>query len=163
AMLRLAGEVCDGVRLHPFSTRRYLDEVVVPEIRTGMARGGRAREHFEISGGGFVATGPDEASVAEMLQWVRYRVALFRSHPPHAPAPRAAPRRPRPEGPGPQTHPHAQARTGGPDGRREVPRDQEKAFPIVPPPAIVATHTAEAGCSKHPVTPRPDLCEACRA
>ena len=60
AMLRLAGEVCDGVRLHPFCTRRYVDEVVLPQLHAGMTRSGRAREHFEISGGGFIATGPDD-------------------------------------------------------------------------------------------------------
>src|SRR5580704_18003610 len=30
AMLRVAGEVCDGVRLHPLCSRRYLEEVAVP-------------------------------------------------------------------------------------------------------------------------------------
>src|SRR5262249_31633156 len=63
-MLRLAGEICDGVRLHGFCTRRYLDEVVLREVGAGMTRSGRAREHFEISGGGFVATGADDATVA---------------------------------------------------------------------------------------------------
>ena len=84
-MLRLAGEVCDGVRLHGFCTRRYVDEVVMPELRTGMIRSGRAREHFEIAGGGFIATGPDEASVAKMLEWVRYRVAFYGSTPAYWP------------------------------------------------------------------------------
>lgn len=79
AMLRVAGEVCDGVRLHPFCTRRYMDEVVLPQIATGLARGARSREHFEISGGGFVVTGPDDASVAERLEWVRKRVAFYGS------------------------------------------------------------------------------------
>lgn len=79
AMLRVAGEVCDGVRLHPFCTRRYLDKVVLPQLHTGLARGERAREHFEISGGGFVVTGPDDASVAERLEWVRVRVAFYGS------------------------------------------------------------------------------------
>jgi len=31
AMLRLAGESYDGVRLHPFCTRRYLDEAMPPD------------------------------------------------------------------------------------------------------------------------------------
>ena len=84
-MLRVAGEVCDGVRLHPFCTRRYIDEVVVRELRTGMLKSGRAREHFEISGGGFIATGPDEASVAKMVEWVRYRVAFYGSTPAYWP------------------------------------------------------------------------------
>lgn len=85
AMLRLAGEVCDGVRLHGFCTRRYLDEVVLRELGVGMARNGRPREHFEISGGGFIATGSDEASVAKMVEWVRYRVAFYASTPAYWP------------------------------------------------------------------------------
>ncbi len=85
AMLRLAGEVCDGVRLHGFCTRRYLDEVVMRELRAGMMKGGRAREHFEIAGGGFIATGPDEAAVAKMVEWVRYRVAFYASTPAYWP------------------------------------------------------------------------------
>ena len=85
AMLRLAGEVCDGVRLHGFCTRGYLDEVVLREIGAGMARSGRRREHFEISGGGFIATGPDAESVAKMVEWVRYRVAFYASTPAYWP------------------------------------------------------------------------------
>src|SRR5262245_9328576 len=65
-MVRVAGEVCDGVRLHGFCTRRYVDEVVIRELRAGMAKGSRTRERFEVSGGGFIATGPDDASVAKM-------------------------------------------------------------------------------------------------
>src|SRR5262245_17272451 len=83
AMLRLAGEICDGVRLHGFCTRRYLDDVVLRELRTGMARSGR--EHFEISGGGFIATGQDEETVAKMTEWVRYRVAFYGSTPAYWP------------------------------------------------------------------------------
>lgn len=85
AMLRLAGEVCDGVRLHGFCTRRYLDEVVLRELRAGMARSGRAREHFEIAGGGFIATGHDAEAVSKMLEWVRYRVAFYGSTPAYWP------------------------------------------------------------------------------
>jgi probable F420-dependent oxidoreductase len=79
AMLRVSGETCDGVRLHPFCTREYLEKVVMDELETGFARGGRDREHFEISGGGFLATGPDDATVHERLEWVRQRVAFYGS------------------------------------------------------------------------------------
>jgi probable F420-dependent oxidoreductase len=85
AMLRVAGEVCDGVRLHGFCTRRYIDEVVMREVRAGMLRGGRAREHFEIAGGGFIATGADADAVAKMIEWVRYRVAFYASTPAYWP------------------------------------------------------------------------------
>jgi probable F420-dependent oxidoreductase len=79
AMLRLAGEHCDGVRLHPLCTRRYLDEVCMPQIAEGMRRGGRQRRHFDLNGGGFVATGADEAAVRRAMDWVRSRVALYAS------------------------------------------------------------------------------------
>ena len=85
AMLRVAGEVCDGVRLHGFCTRRYVDEVVMRELRAGMAKSGRTRETFEIAGGGFIATGRDEESVAKMVEWVRYRVAFYGSTPAYWP------------------------------------------------------------------------------
>jgi probable F420-dependent oxidoreductase len=77
AMLRVAGEVCDGVRLHPFNTRRYLEEVCVPQVEAGLARSGRSRTQFEIVGGGFIATGPDEAAVAKMLDYIRFRIAFY--------------------------------------------------------------------------------------
>jgi probable F420-dependent oxidoreductase len=79
--LRLAGEVADGVRLHGFCTRRYLQEQIIPRLREGMARTGRIREHFEITGGGFVATGEDDAAVARMFEIVRGRVAFYGSTP----------------------------------------------------------------------------------
>ena len=79
--LRLAGEVADGVRLHGFCTRRYLEEVCLPRIAEGMARTGRKRESFEVTGGGFIATGADDEEVAKTAEWVRYRVAFYGSTP----------------------------------------------------------------------------------
>ena len=70
AMLRVAGQVADGVRLHPLCSRRYLEEVCLPQIAIGMQRGGRRRENFDVHGGGFVVTGPDEAAVAAGMELV---------------------------------------------------------------------------------------------
>jgi probable F420-dependent oxidoreductase len=84
-MLRLAGEIGDGVRLHPLCTQKYLDEVVLPLVGEGLAKSGRPRERFEVTGGGFIATGPDEASVQKMVEWVRYRVAFYGSTPAYWP------------------------------------------------------------------------------
>ncbi len=79
AMLRLAGELCDGVRLHPICSRRYLEEVCLPLMLEGMKKGGRSRQHFDIHGGGFVCTGPDEAAVAKAMEAARFRVAFYGS------------------------------------------------------------------------------------
>jgi len=79
AMLRVAGEVCDGVRLHPLCSRRYLEQVALPRIADGMQRSGRSRAHFDAFGGGFVVTGPDQQTLANGIEWVRKRVAFYGS------------------------------------------------------------------------------------
>jgi len=79
AMIKLAGRVCDGVRLHGFATRKYLEEVALPQLQSGLEDAGRDRASFEIWGGGFVATAPDEAALQKQIEWVRYRVAFYGS------------------------------------------------------------------------------------
>lgn len=85
AMLRVAGEVADGVRLHPFCTRRYMEQVVLPELTSGLQKSGRTRETFEIVGGGFLATGATDEAVQKVREWVRYRVAFYGSTPAYYP------------------------------------------------------------------------------
>ncbi|HEU0154501.1 MAG TPA: TIGR03617 family F420-dependent LLM class oxidoreductase [Stellaceae bacterium] len=79
AMLRLAGEVGDGVRLHPLCSRRHLEDICLPQIGEGRRRGGVAREHFDIHGGGFVITGPDETALRAAMERVRRRIAFYAS------------------------------------------------------------------------------------
>lgn len=79
AMMKMAGRVCDGVKLHGFATRKYLEEIALPQVMAGLEDAGRSRESFEISGGGFIATGPDEESVAKQIEAIRYRVAFYGS------------------------------------------------------------------------------------
>lgn len=79
AMMGLAGRLCDGVRLHGFATRRYLESVAIPAIEGGLAKSSRARRHFEVWGGGFIATGPDDEAVAKQIEAVRYRIAFYAS------------------------------------------------------------------------------------
>lgn len=83
--LRLAGEACDGVRLHPFCTRGYADDVALGLIDQGMAKTGRKRENFEVTGGGFIATGETNGEVDKVAEWVRYRVAFYGSTPSYWP------------------------------------------------------------------------------
>jgi probable F420-dependent oxidoreductase len=78
-MLRMAGRVCDGVRLHGFCTRKYVEEVCLPRLQEGLERSGRKRADFEVWGGGFIATGPDAAAVQKALEEIRYRVAFYGS------------------------------------------------------------------------------------
>jgi len=78
-MARLAGELCDGVRMHGFCTARYIEQVILPELRTGAARAGRDPKTLEVSGGGFVVTGETQAEVEKNLEAARTRVAFYGS------------------------------------------------------------------------------------
>ena len=84
-MLKVAAEESDDVKLHSFCTRKYLAENIMPILTAGLAARGRSRESFEISGGGFVVTGKDDAAVAKLFDWVRYRVAFYGSTPAYWP------------------------------------------------------------------------------
>jgi probable F420-dependent oxidoreductase len=80
-MLKAAARHCDGARLHGFNTRKYLEDVVRPGLQQELAACGKSFEHFEVTGGGFVVTGPDEAAVAAAAEKIRYRVAFYGSTP----------------------------------------------------------------------------------
>jgi probable F420-dependent oxidoreductase len=77
--LRLAGEVCDGLRIHPFATRRYVEESIWPSVREGAERAGRDLASFELIGGGFIATGATEEAVHNARERARYRIAFYGS------------------------------------------------------------------------------------
>ena len=84
-MLKTAARVSDSVRLHSFATRKYLEEVVRRLLAEELAASGKTLENFEVTGGGFIATGPDEAKVREAAEKVRYRVAFYGSTPAYRP------------------------------------------------------------------------------
>ncbi|MCX7381954.1 MAG: TIGR03617 family F420-dependent LLM class oxidoreductase [Alphaproteobacteria bacterium] len=80
-MQKAAARHCDGVRLHGFATRKYVEEIVRPLLAGELAKRSAGLDHFEVTGGGFVATGPDEAAVKTAAEKIRYRVAFYGSTP----------------------------------------------------------------------------------
>jgi probable F420-dependent oxidoreductase len=80
-MLKTAARVADSVRLHSFATREYLENIVRPLLAEGLTANGKSFDNFEITGGGFVATGPDAATVKAAAEKARYRVAFYGSTP----------------------------------------------------------------------------------
>ena len=85
AMMKVAAEECDGVMLHAFCTRKYLDEVILPKLQQGLNAKDKARSGFEVSGGGFIVTGKDDEAVDKMFEWVRMRVGFYGSTPSYWP------------------------------------------------------------------------------
>ena len=84
-MTEVAGEVADGVLIHGFTTERYVKEVTMPAIERGLAKAGRSRESFEVSGPLFVVTGTNEKEFATAKQAVQQQVAFYGSTPAYRP------------------------------------------------------------------------------
>ena len=77
--LRLAGELCDGVHLHPFHSVRYLREVALPNIRAGLERSGRTRSEITLASSVFMVTGPTPEAMARAREHARAQVAFYAS------------------------------------------------------------------------------------
>jgi probable F420-dependent oxidoreductase len=71
-MTEVSGEVADGMLVHSFTTRRYLEQATLPAIERGLAASGRTREGFQLCYPAFVVTGADEK------EWEAARTAVTR-------------------------------------------------------------------------------------
>ncbi len=80
-MCEVAGEVADGVLVHPFATERYVRERAIPAVERGLARAGRSFDGFEVSLSPFVATGEDEAALDAAMAGIRQQIAFYGSTP----------------------------------------------------------------------------------
>lgn len=82
-MLRVAGEVADGVHVHPLNHRRYLTDVVVPNLAEGAAAGGREASDIELTVPVFTVMG-DEDERTRWREMARAQVAFYGSTPNYA-------------------------------------------------------------------------------
>ena len=80
-MTEVAGEVADGMFIHPFSTQAYIDSVTLPAIEAGLAKAGKTREGFELSYSCFVVTGRTEEEFAKSKVATQERIAFYGSTP----------------------------------------------------------------------------------
>lgn len=69
-MTRLAGEVADGLIVHPLHSRAYLADVVLPAVRAGTTAAGREAGAVTVSAS--VIVGTNEAEVAEARRTIGF-------------------------------------------------------------------------------------------
>ena len=79
AMCRVAGEVCDGLHVHPFNSPKYLREVVRPAVEEGMAKSRRTSAPFTYVTSSFVVVGDTDAELAQQRQAVKQQIAFYAS------------------------------------------------------------------------------------
>ena len=78
-MCGVAGELCDGLHVHPFNSPKYLREVVHPAVEEGLRKSGRARKDFTYATSSFVVVGDTEKERAEQARMVKQQIAFYGS------------------------------------------------------------------------------------
>lgn len=85
AMVGVAGEVADGLVVHPFNSRRSLEELTLPALEAGLARAGRRRDEIEVIWVTNVVTWDDDAEREHALFMARAQLAFYGSTPAYRP------------------------------------------------------------------------------
>lgn len=80
-MCRVAGEVADGIRLHPVCTPKYINEVTKPALAEGAEKAGRDPSEVELCMKPLVATARDSQALEKKIEDVRARIAFYASTP----------------------------------------------------------------------------------
>ncbi len=80
-MTQVAGEVCDGLIAHPFTTPEFVRDVTVPAIREGQANSGRSAADFELKVPAFIVTGSTEQEMETVRQAVCGQISFYGSTP----------------------------------------------------------------------------------
>ena len=81
-MLRMAGEVADGVHVHPLNHPTYLRETVIPNLNEGATKAGRSAEDLEIIVPAFIV--PIDDDEERWRNFARMQVAFYGSTPNYA-------------------------------------------------------------------------------
>lgn len=80
-MLRLVGRSADGAFVHALHTTRYLREVVLPNVESGLAESGRTRKDVTINSAVFAVPMDDAAFARKAERHVRSQIAFYLSTP----------------------------------------------------------------------------------
>ncbi len=80
-MTEAAGEVADGMLLHPFHTERSIEDVTLPNLQKGLTASDRRLSDLTLCAQVLVATGKDEAGFEGARAMVRNQIAFYASTP----------------------------------------------------------------------------------
>lgn len=83
-MLRMAGEVADGVHVHPLNSPTYLRETAMPNIAEGAAGAGRSPDEVDLIVPCFTVVGDTEEEKTRWRELARMQVAFYGSTPNYA-------------------------------------------------------------------------------
>jgi probable F420-dependent oxidoreductase len=79
AMLRTAGQCCDGVFLHPLNSAEYLRTTVLPAVAAGASAAGRKRQDVTVCCPVFVAVGDSAEEIERQRAAIARQIAFYGS------------------------------------------------------------------------------------
>jgi probable F420-dependent oxidoreductase len=82
---RMAGEVCDGLHLHPLHSVKYLTDVIAPALAAGSAKSGRSPDSTRLACPVFVIAGNDDGELERQRGAVRRQISFYGSTRSYAP------------------------------------------------------------------------------
>ncbi|MBW2382391.1 MAG: TIGR03617 family F420-dependent LLM class oxidoreductase [Deltaproteobacteria bacterium] len=74
---RVAGELCDGLRMHPLNSPAYVREVIRPAVEEGLSKSGRSFDDIDLCLNPFMATGETQADVEEAKGIIRRHISFY--------------------------------------------------------------------------------------
>lgn len=83
-MCRVAGELCDGVHVHPMHSMTYLENRLKPAVAAGAAKAGRRFEDIDLIVPVFAVPGDTPEARAPMVTRARTQIAFYGSTPNYA-------------------------------------------------------------------------------
>lgn len=78
-MLRMAGEVADGIHVHPLHSERYLDEILTPAVAAGADAAGRASTAIRLAIPVFTIVGDTDEERQPWRDLARSQIAFYGS------------------------------------------------------------------------------------
>ena len=84
-MTEVAGEVADGLIVHPFNSMPFLEDHALPAVQRGLARAERARDDFILQVNAIVITGETQEARAVAAESVRSLLGFYASTPAYRP------------------------------------------------------------------------------
>ena len=76
-MTQVAAELADGMIMHPFSSARYVREVTLPAIETGLGKRGLELDEFDLDYAPLSAVGTTDEQLERAIETVRGRIAFY--------------------------------------------------------------------------------------
>ena len=83
-MTRVAGEVADGVHVHPLHSMHYIEHRLLPDVRAGAEAAGRYADDIDLIIPVFAAPGDTPEERAALVQRDRTQIAFYGSTPNYA-------------------------------------------------------------------------------